>query len=340
MSLILAGIDEAGYGPTLGPLTVGLSVFHLHHHDSDSVPNLWALLSTGVCKEPGRGGKSDARGRVAIADSKRLKLANSVRTTHPLVHLERGVLAMLRQVREREGVSPASDAELFSALGAGLPGHECYAGAAIPIPVSITPGEAGIAANLAAGAFREAGVGLLDLRCEVVAEPEFNTVVRESGTKGETTIRALSRHLARVWEMGKHHPESRLGIVCDRLGGRAAYAVLIENALAGTSVETVEESPTRSRYLVRDATGRRAGVSFLTECESAHLPVALASMAAKLVREMCMARFNRYWSARFSDFAARELKPTAGYAQDARRWLDEIAHVMPEADRAQLVRIA
>ena len=58
---------------------------------------------------------------------------------------------------------------------------------------------------------------------------------------------------------------------------------------------------------------------FEVDAEAAHFPVALASMAAKLVRELRMARFNRYWGAR-----ASELKPTAGYRADAERWLADL----------------
>jgi hypothetical protein len=59
-------------------------------------------------------------------------------------------------------------------------------------------------------------------------------------------------------------------------------------------------------------------VIFEVEAEARHFPVALASMTAKLVRELAMMRFNRYWSGRMA-----ELKPTAGYRNDAHRWLDD-----------------
>lgn len=66
-----------------------------------------------------------------------------------------------------------------------------------------------------------------------------------------------------------------------------------------------------------------------------HLPVALASMIAKYVRELAMHRFNRYWSKRMP-----ELKPTAGYTLDARRWLADAAQVITKEERAVMVRRA
>ena len=84
MALLLAGIDEAGYGPTLGPLCVGMTLFRVRDWEpGQEAPDLWKLLSGTVCKKP-----SDARRRIPIADSKALKLANDTKTRHPLVHLE------------------------------------------------------------------------------------------------------------------------------------------------------------------------------------------------------------------------------------------------------------
>jgi len=82
--VIYAGIDEAGYGPLLGPLCVGASAFRLADvRDASTAPDLWSLLSLGVCRKP-----KDARRRIAIADSKKLKSAGD----QPLIHLERGVM--------------------------------------------------------------------------------------------------------------------------------------------------------------------------------------------------------------------------------------------------------
>lgn len=339
MSLILAGIDEAGYGPTLGPLAVGLSVFRVREWGhAETTPNLWTLLSAGVCREAGRGGKADAKGRIAVADSKQLKLANSVKSTHPLVHLERGVLA---HARVMFGEMPVSDAALLEQLGAKWPAHRCYAEEPAWLPIAHEAGEIGIAANGLARAMQGAGVDLLAMRCTLVGEAEFNAKVKEFGTKAATSAGAIAEHLRFAWERwGATSGGDRLGIVCDRLGGRAAYAGFLRRAIGG-EVDVIEEGEQRSRYVVRDeASGRRAGVAFLVEGESAHLPVALASMIAKYARELAMARFNRYWCGVHGELLGGELKPTAGYALDARRWLDDMKQVLSAEDRAALVRIA
>ena len=58
-------------------------------------------------------------------------------------------------------------------------------------------------------------------------------------------------------------------------------------------------------------------------------------MIAKYVRELIMLRLNRVFRGRLP-----ELKPTAGYVQDARRYLKEIEPVIIEmgVDRRTLIR--
>ena len=64
-----AGIDEAGYGPMLGPLCVATSVFRVDEATpEDGPPDLWSRLEEVVGSRP-----RDPRRRIAVADSKRLK---------------------------------------------------------------------------------------------------------------------------------------------------------------------------------------------------------------------------------------------------------------------------
>jgi hypothetical protein len=178
-------------------------------------------------------------------------------------------------------------------------------------------------------AMEEAGVELVELRCLVIPEAVFNETVRSVGSKAAATVLAVGEHLRRITAIRHDGP---VRIVCDRLGGRALYRDTLAAELTGADVSVVEESDRVSRYEVG---GPGCAVQFEVEAESSHMPVALASMAAKLVRELAMARFNRYWCGR-----CPELKPTAGYSQDARRWLGDAAPLLTDDDRAALVRIA
>jgi hypothetical protein len=322
MGLIYAGIDEAGYGPMFGPLCVGMTAFRVSGWSpGEPAPDLWSRLSRAVSRSPDRRGR-----RVAVADSKAIKLPNGCKSRHPLVHLERGVLSFLSCV----GVVPGSDSELFERLGTGLDDRPWYGGEPVPLPVAQHASEIGVAGAALAGIMELAGVELLALRCAVVCESAFNETFRRTRSKAEATAAALGSHFRALTAMSEGEQHAR--VVCDRLGGRTAYAGLLTREVPGAKIVTLEESAECSRYELRGRWGSLV-VRFMPEAESGHLPVALASMAAKYARELAMGRFNRYWCGR-----CPELKPTAGYVQDARRWLAEA--VLEPGERAALVRLA
>jgi ribonuclease HII len=322
--MILAGIDEAGYGPTLGPLCVGLAALRT---EGSEAPDLWKVLDGAVCRKP------DKRGRIAVADSKALKLANDSTTRHPLVHLERGVLAFL----EAMGTSCGDDATLFDAMGAVLPEHPCYGGGPMVLPVGSTAAQVAIAGNQLRRACGEGGVLVASVRASMVGEAAFNAIVEERGSKAEATLEAIRGHVGTLVQMQRAGGDE-VRLVCDRLGGRQSYGRALSTLMSGLGapawVDVLEESPECSAYRVRHDHGEMR-VEFRVEGESSWLPTALASMAAKLTRELAMARFNRYWGGRMA-----ELKPTAGYAMDARRWLADAAGVLTDEDRRALVRRA
>src|SRR5260370_41854181 len=85
MSWII-GVDEAGYGPNLGPFV--MTAVACRVPDDLGCPNLWQLLG-GVVRQAGDDAE-EGDGRVLVDDS---KLVYS--TTRGLAELERGVHALL-----------------------------------------------------------------------------------------------------------------------------------------------------------------------------------------------------------------------------------------------------
>ncbi|MBY0261256.1 MAG: hypothetical protein K2Q20_02880, partial [Phycisphaerales bacterium] len=331
---IYVGIDEAGYGPLLGPLCVGMAALRLDRWDAEgggAAPDLWTTLGGAVCREA-----SDKARRIAVNDSKALKLANSSAKKHPLTHLERGVLAFVLCRESEEACAelsecPSSDGEFLGLVGAECPPQAWYgegpeAGAAGSVfPVGHTREQIAIARSVLGAELERAGVAVLEMNCRVIDEHAFNEIVERAGTKAATTELGLSEHLQTAWERWGAVGVSDGGavrVVCDRQSGRADYTSLIQRALPGAEVRETHRSAEASRYEVRgDGAGgelRLMHVLFLTESEKQHLPVALASMLAKLTRETLMGRLNRHFAARMP-----ELKPTAGYRQDGWRWIEE-----------------
>lgn len=333
--LIYAGVDEAGYGPMLGPLCVGVSVFRVNEWSPGApAPDLWRALAPIVCKEASEARRPD---RIAINDSKRLKGSQGPGDVRALAHLERAVLCVLACAGERAD----TDEVLLRAMGVDLGVAPWYAGPPNPLPFNAEAGACAVLANSLHAAMHRAGVECLALRVHALHEGAFNDQCDAQGSKASVNFALVARALQGVWKRwgatDESDDEGGVRIVVDRQGGRAAYGAALRRAFPGASIETLEETHRASRYRVRgdaaDGRPRTATILFQPEAESSHLPVALASMAAKLAREVAMLRFNRHWVERKPGLA-----PTAGYVTDARRWLRDAADAISPAERRQLVR--
>ena len=328
--VVYAGLDEAGYGPMLGPLCVAVAVFRVRDWSPGApAPDLWTALAAAVC----RAGKDSRGKRIAIDDSKRLKGAGTEADPHGVARLERAVLTMLGLC----GHDCATDDAILEALGAAMERHPWCRTPPRPAPIANDAGRLRIDANLLSSALHAAGVEPLALRAEAVGVDAFNASCSALGSKGAVNFQSAAGHMRLVWERWGREGADAGGprLVCDRHGGRTCYAGVLGRAFPEAAVEILEETPRASRYLLRDdEAGRRMTVLFRPEAEQAHLPVALASMTAKYLRELSMIRFNDHWCAR-----APGLAPTAGYVTDARRWLKDAAPYITPEERRALVRL-
>ncbi|MDA0294830.1 MAG: hypothetical protein O3A31_02550 [Planctomycetota bacterium] len=335
--LIYAGIDEAGYGPMLGPLCVGCSVFTVDDADpADGPPNLWERLDDVVT----RGGR-DARRRIAVDDSKKLKGSNQAKA-HPLRHLERGVLSFLstRVVDgpdDRGHAPPPTDAALFAMTHTDLPTSVAtpWYRSNTMLPVAHDADALAIDAARLDRGMNAAGVRLLDLQCEAIDAGEFNRRLAGGSNKASINLDTVVRHVVRIREASRSaDPNAIPRIVCDRQGGRSHYRAWLQDCFPDGAIRILGETPSVSRYRVDDSEGGFV-IGFETGSEDRHLPIALASMTAKYLRELAMIRMNRFFKEHIP-----ELKPTAGYVQDGRRFVQEVAPVLETVgiNRSEFIR--
>lgn len=317
--VIVAGLDEAGYGPKLGPLTVGWTAFQLaptRGRAPATPPCLWEKLGGAV-----RGQGDGDPAKLWVADSKAIKPRKD-----GLKQLE---LALLAFVGSRAGAArggpppPATLAALLEALGqpaaryAEIPWYGDLG--AVRVPAWSWSGEVAARALRLVECGARAGVTFAGAGVRVLDEHVYNRQVAATQNKaavlGDTFV-DLARQLRAAFE-------GPIDLACDKQGGRAAYTDLLARAFPGCPLVVDHEEPELSRYRVETPRGPLR-VTFRPEAERTSLPVALASMMCKYLREMFMLRLNEWFGARVPG-----IEPTAGYGSDAARWLVDVQPALP-----------
>lgn len=347
----LAGLDEAGLGPLLGPLCIGMTRFQLPLDSDGGLPNLWKILSKAVTADP----KTRDR-RTVICDSKKLHKPASIRP------LEETALTLLAACApEGEPPIPATAADYLARVSlTPLPAFIDYPWYADGRLESLTlPREAlrervesrGETLRTAGG---EVGVTLQDVRVRPVLAGELNERLANGTSKSRVELAVLAAVLG--WAWGRQ-PDLRAAI--DRLGGTDFYGPGLRQAFPDASLTIVGEkielkrvkvdTPSNAKHKAKRNPRRDDGpprmsryrltlgaaemdLVFITGAEARSLPVATASILAKYTRELLLEAFNGYWAERYPDLA-----PTKGYYVDGQRFLDDLrtrgADLSPIADR-------
>lgn len=319
--MLIAGIDEAGWGPKLGPLCVASTLWRIDFYEDQ--PDLWTLLAPAIHAEPGR----TAGAGVCVADS---KLLIRSRTRHQAGHialLERSVLALDMCRETRCGVTHTDPSFLE------LVGSKSRNG--LLLPVANARDAIQVAANRIRSLANSRSVSFVDAELSLMQPEEFNHRLASVGKKSVLSFELVAKHIDASWRRASALKEP-IEIIVDRQGGRVRYAQLLSRFLPGSRVRVLGESPEQSLYELAAADKFDARIEFRVQGDATEFAVAHASMIAKYARELEMLRFNREWSSSFP-----ELKPTAGYGSDANRWISEVEAMSPRGfDRDRVVRRA
>lgn len=324
--MLHVGVDEAGYGPLLGPLVIGVAAFRVDEavrpHAIPPACGWRAHLRRRLKGIVVRAGARGDRGclPVAIDDSKAVKqraglaglargvgLFASAMDQAPPAHLE----DLIVRYSDR-GPDTFACCPWFRELGEVALPHYPWTGRLDE-------------------RFAARGIQALDLRVLPTDAPELNDSFEAIRNKA-SVLGLLSATL--VLSILDRHPGEDAILVMDRQGGRQDYAGYLARVFPFAVVSPAAAPRGEVRYRVR-LPDRMLHVRFVTKGDRVSLAVGWASMAAKLTRELFMQRLNGWFHERLP-----EVRPTAGYYTDGRRFLDDVGPVLAEEaiDRRLLVR--
>ena len=296
------GIDEAGYGPILGPLVVSATAFQGDDRETDL--DLWKRLQASVAD---RGKKGD--NRIVVCDSKRIYTP-----AKGLGALELSVLSFC----EAAGGTPRTLRQLIRFLGsddAEMANYEWYVGSDVDLLVAADRRRIEESGQSLRETLAREGISVAQICSRPLRVREYNRQLIQRPNKARVLFHNAIELLKAIAES---HPDEGCLVDVDKHGGRDRYGYLLLRAMGGYDVTVLEEGRERSVYrLVGKA--RDMQIAFLKSGDSLSFGIALASMFSKYVRELHLELFNRFWQSRIGD-----LRPTAGYASDGARFLADI----------------
>jgi ribonuclease HII len=305
---IVAGIDEAGYGPFVGPLVVAAAAYRLEQDAKES--DLDRIVRDKGVRTQG----------LATADSKQLYHSGGSLTrieTSTLGHmaLARGALP----VRFDSLVKGAVDLSVTE-----IEDLPWYAGRILAMRL---PRASSLDDVLARSAWHghylaQRGACFEDLFLAPVLVPRFNRLTAAAGSKAWTLFHTTGRLIETLVE--RFHKED-LVIHVDRQGGRIHYGALLQTFFPMAPLRTISERRECSLYELAWPDRSPVRIDFRVKADGRRAPVALASVAAKTLRELFMDCFNEWLTEHIDG-----LEPSAGYGTDGRRFVSEVLAAGPK----------
>ncbi|AQT70281.1 ribonuclease HII [Anaerohalosphaera lusitana] len=316
---IVVGIDEAGYGPILGPLVVSCVSFSMP--DDLVKGDMWETLKPAVGKA-----KRGLAGRILITDSK--KAFTKATGTE---HLQKAVLASLACTDRK----PATAAQLLHHLC-----PDCFTrvkeypwyDSLDKIMIDQAADQTYISASVLQRTMRSKNIQLNSLQSKCLDVAHYNSLVDKVQNKAAVLFTCVAQMIHKTFTEAP--AGQTMQFLIDRQGGRVNYCQVLMRMFPQADFKIIKESETSSSYEMTQA-GKTAKLHFVAKADLRFLPVALASMTAKYVRELLIGSLNDHFAAKCGT-----IKPTAGYWKDGTRYINELKNNLPPDDlpHSMLVR--
>jgi ribonuclease HII len=271
--VIVIGVDENGLGPLLGPLVVTGAAFSGEGYD----PALcWSAA------------------HLVAGDSKLLFSARR------MARAEGETRAWLAAFGIRAATFADLVAQVLAAPRFAAPCPDQVPPVCVPDSLALphwseerAPAEKGSESRLP-----RAGIAPLAIRSHSLCPGAFNLALSQDG---RNKLRLDFELMVDLIEQIAAQSGEEVLALCGKVGGTGKYGPWLDRAFPG-NWQALEESPALSRYRI----GEQVQISFSKSAEKIHLPVAVASMVGKYLRELWMQQLN-HW------LGSRATRPASGY---------------------------
>lgn len=303
-------MDEAGYGPSMGPLTICATAWRVP--SSFDACEMTSLLEPEFLAKPIKSNST----HVPIGDSKKIH--------REALALEGLILGTKFLCFEIDGtihsdwdsniaVFARQDWERISSIAWYAKRPSNYF---VTLDKAIVDQRAYF--HAASAKMKAHSIALAGIRMRVIDEVEFNVQVDRTGNKSTLLSEASLALVKQVISEFSSEGED-IEVYCDKHGGRNRYQAILTFIFDEEWFAIEIESRACSRYTAKWA-GHSMQIQFKVDGDSI-FPSAAASIIAKWTREELMDRLNGFWEFK----VASDIAPTAGYYVDALRFAEQIA---------------
>ena len=272
--MIVVGIDENGLGPVLGPMIVTATAFRTPLYSADV---FWQLSDADL---PADDSKIVFKSRKKVVAETAVLQWLQLLQTHP-----KTAETLYRDI-DPETPSPCPSGSSF---GCRLPDS---------LPIPCFGGRDSALTSQIRGRFNAAAIEPLCCTAVISCPGHFNETVSPLGrNKLQFDFDMMLQLVDRIHV---RFPDESILALCGKVGGTRCYLPWFESA-EKVNVVARHEKRNESQYQV----GEDTEIRFIKDGDSLHLPVAVASMIGKYLRELQMAELNQ--------LLAPEASPISGY---------------------------
>lgn len=285
----VVGMDEAGYGPNLGPFVMA-GVLAKWKGKGDWVEAFTALSRTAKKKQSLKPLVDDSKKAYAKEGLEGLE-----KTVASFFNTKETLGDWLKE-KSVFGISDLSQEAWFK------PDEQTFL-STIDAPTLHSTNSLN---------FLEGGFDSFDCRFFILPSLPFNEVVEKEDNKGAVLSKGMINIFSHFTSNFSQN-DSINGFV-DKHGGKNNYSATLQNILNKGLILAGQEGLSESNYKSFGA-DQNWNFKILPKADVKYPMVGLASMLAKWMRERLMKQFNSYWAEQVPG-----IEPTAGYPGDAPRF--------------------